>query len=91
MYKRQLLDPQELAFNFQRPTRFLDMEGAGAIFADPVDIADRYHRAVEAYQADLRRAVLESAVDYHRVLVGEPEEQALARFLVGRAAGRGLR
>ena len=65
--------------------------GGGAIFADPVDIADRYHRAVEAYQAGLRRAVLESAVDYHRVLTGEPAEQALARFLVGRAAGRGLR
>jgi len=86
-----LLDPQEIAFTFQRPTRFLDMEGAAVIFADPVDIADRYHRAVEQYQAALKRAVLESAVDYHRVLTGESEEQALARFLVGRAAGRGLR
>ena len=86
-----LLDQQEIGFSFQRPTRFLDMEGGAAIFADPVDIADRYHRAVEAYQAGLKRAVLESAVDYHRVLAGEPEEQALARFLVGRAAGRGLR
>lgn len=86
-----LLDPQELAFTFQRPTRFLDMEGGGAIFADPVEIADRYHRAVAAYQAGLKRAVLESSVDYHRVLTSEPEEQVLARFLVGRAAGRGLR
>ncbi|MFM7184112.1 MAG: DUF58 domain-containing protein, partial [Planctomycetota bacterium] len=86
-----LLDPQELAFTFQRPTRFLDLEGAGTIFADPVDIAERYHRAVENFQKALKRAVLESAVDYHRVLTGESEEQALARFLVGRAAGRGLR
>jgi hypothetical protein len=67
------------------------MEGGGAIFADPVDIADRYHRAVAAYQAELKRAVLESGVDYHRALLDEPEEQVLARFLVGRAAGRGLR
>ena len=86
-----LIDPQEMAFTFQRPTRFLDMEGGGAIFADPVDIADRYHRAVAAYQAELKRAVLESGVDYHRALLDEPEEQVLARFLVGRAAGRGLR
>jgi len=86
-----LLDPQELAFQFQRPTRFLDMEGGGAIFADPVDITDRYHRALEAYLADLRRVVLESAVDYHRVVTDQPYEQVLARFLVGRAAGRGLR
>lgn len=86
-----LLDPQELAFTFTRPTRFLDMEGGAAIFADPVDIADRYHRAVEKYLDDLRRIVLESAVDYHRMLTDEPYEQVLARFLVGRAVARGLR
>ena len=87
----QLLDPQEIAFTLQRPTRFLDMEGGGAIFADPVDIADRYHRAVEIHQAAVKQAMLESAVDYHRVLTSDPVEQSLARFLVGRAAGRGLR
>ena len=86
-----MLDQQEIGFNFQRPTRFLDMEGGAAIFADPVDIADRYHRAVKTYLDDLRRVVLESAVDYHRVMLDEPYEQVLARFLVGRAAGSGLR
>lgn len=86
-----LLDPQELGFKFQRPTRFLDMEGGGAIFADPIDIADRYHRAVAQYLDAVRELVLESAIDYHRVLSDEPYEQVLARFLVGRAAGRGLR
>jgi hypothetical protein len=86
-----LLDPQEVAFQFQRPTRFLDMEGGGAIFADPIDIADRYHRAMQTYLDNLRRIVLESAVDYHRILTDEPAEQVLARFLVGRAAARGLR
>ena len=86
-----LLDQQEIGFTFQRPTRFLDMEGGAAIFADPVDIADRYHRAVKTYLDDLRRVVLESAIDYHRVMLDEAYEQALARFLVGRAAGSGLR
>ena len=86
-----LLDPQELKFTFQRPTRFLDMEGGGAIFADPVEIADRYHRAVNAYLAEIKRAVLESGIDYQRVLTDEPYEQVLARFLVGRAIARGLR
>jgi uncharacterized protein (DUF58 family) len=86
-----LLDPQEIEFKFQRPTRFLDMEGNATIFADPVEIADRYRKAVAAYQTALKRVVLESGVDYHRMTLGEPEEQVLARFLVGRAAGRGLR
>ena len=67
------------------------MEGGEAIFTDPIDISDRYHRAVQAYLADMKRIVLESAVDYHRVLTSEPYEQAVAGFLVGRASGRGLR
>ncbi|MFM7185386.1 MAG: DUF58 domain-containing protein [Planctomycetota bacterium] len=86
-----LLDPQELAFDFQRPTRFLDLEGGGAIFADPLDITDRYHTALGAWLESLRRVVLESAIDYHRIVTDEPSEQVLARFLVGRAAGRSLR
>ena len=86
-----LLDPQEIGFQFQRPTRFLDLEGGASIFADPVEIADRYHRAVEAYLADLRRIVLESGIDYHRLLTSDSVEQSLARFLVGRASSRGGR
>lgn len=86
-----LLDPQEIGFEFQRPTRFLDLEGGASIFADPVEIADRYHRAVEAYLGDLRRIVLESGIDYHRLLTSDSVEQSLARFLVGRASSRGAR
>jgi uncharacterized protein (DUF58 family) len=86
-----LLDPQEIGFQFQRPTRFLDLEGNASIFADPVDIADRYHRAVEAYLAELRRIVLATGIDHHRVLTTDDVEQALARFLVGRASGQGAR
>ena len=80
-----------MAFTFQRPTRFLDLEGGAAIFADPIEIADRYHTAVTAYLEALRRIVLEKGIDYQRVLTDEPYEQVLARFLVGRAAARGLR
>jgi len=83
-----LLDPLELSFDFRRPTRFLDMEGGPSIFAEPNEIADRYHRAREAYEKALREVVLESAVDYHRISMSEDYEQVLTRFLVGRARGR---
>src|SRR5207245_9144932 len=62
-----LLDPQEVNFNFKRPMRFLDMEGGPAIFAEPSDIADRYHLAMQQYLAGLKEVVLESAVDFHQV------------------------
>jgi uncharacterized protein (DUF58 family) len=80
-----LLDPLEVSFDFRRPMRFLDMEGGPAIFAEPNDIADRYHQALQAYLGALREVVLESAVDFHRVSINEDYEQVLARFLVGRA------
>jgi uncharacterized protein (DUF58 family) len=86
-----LLDPQELGFDFRRPMRFLDMEGGPAVFAEPNEIAERYHKALGTYLEGLRRVVLESAVDYHRVGIDEDYEQVLMRFLVGRTRTKGVR
>ncbi len=86
-----LLDPQEVKFDFRRPMRFLDMEGGPAIFAEPNDIAERYHKALGGYFEELQQVVLESAVDYHRVSIDEPYEQLLIRFLVGRTRPKGVR
>jgi uncharacterized protein (DUF58 family) len=82
-----LLDPLELGFTFQRPTRFLDMEGGPAVFAEPNDIADRYQRALQQYLDDLRQVVLETAIDYHRINIRDDYEQVLTRFLIGRTRG----
>lgn len=86
-----LLDPLELSFQFQRPTRFLDMEGGTPVFAEPSEIADRYHAALKKYLGEFARVVLETGVDYHRVQIDEPYDQALTRFLLGRAKTRGVR
>jgi len=86
-----LLDPRELKFDFHRPMRFLDMEGGPSVFAEPNDIADRYHKALEQYLNDLKAVTLELAIDYHRVGLDEDYEKALMRFLVGRTRTRGLR
>ncbi len=82
-----LLDPEELAFAFQRPTRFIDMEGGTAVFADPVEIADRYHRALREYLESLRRVVLETAVDYRRIDISSRYDKELTQFLVDRRIG----
>ena len=86
-----LLDARELSFDFRRPMRFLDMEGGPSLFAEPNEIAERYHKALGGYLDALRQVVLESAVDYHRVSIEEDYEQVLMRFLVGRAHSRGVR
>jgi hypothetical protein len=86
-----LLDPLELEFQFRRPMRFLDMEGGPSIFAEPNEIADRYHRALQQYLHQLKDVVLESAVDYHLVRIDEDYEQALLRFLINRAQAKTVR
>lgn len=86
-----LLDPRELSFDFYRPMRFLDMEGGPSLFAEPNDIAERYHTAIQEYLERIRQFVLELAIDYHRVSTDEDYEQVLMRFLVGRTRARGVR
>lgn len=86
-----LLDPEELAFAFQRPTRFIDMEGGTAVFADPVEIAERYHTALSEYLEALRKVVLETAVDYRRISIDSPYAQELTNYLVDRAYHRSAR
>lgn len=86
-----LLDPLEINFQFQRPMRFLDMEGGPAIFAEPTDIKDRYDKALSQYLDTMKQVVRATSIDYHRVVIDEDYEQALARFLLGRAAAKGFR
>lgn len=86
-----LLDPMELGFSFSRPTRFLDMEGGTAIFAEPSEIADRYHQALQHYLSRIQEIVTRTGVDYHRVSIDESYQDVLTRFLTRRATGRKVR
>lgn len=86
-----LLDRQEIDFQFQRPVRFLDMEGGPPVFAEPNEIADRYQKAMAEYLQQLTAVVHEAGVDYHRVVTDEQDERVLTRFLVGRTRTRGVR
>ena len=86
-----LLDPQELNFSFGRPTRFLDMEGGTAIFAEPSEIADRYHQSLNEYLNRLQEIVTQTGVDYHRVSIDQPYQEVLTNFLTRRASARGVR
>ena len=79
-----LLDRQEIEFTFDRPTRFIDLEGGASLLADPTLIQRRYREAVKDYLETINDIVNHSAVDYHRTFLDEAYDQALARFLMGR-------
>lgn len=86
-----LFDPLEVSFDFQRPMRFLDMEGGPSIFAEPTEIADRYHKALNEYLTEMKDVVLGAAVDYHRVGLDDDYELVLRNFLSTRTRMKGSR
>ncbi|NLT69594.1 MAG: DUF58 domain-containing protein [Verrucomicrobiaceae bacterium] len=79
-----LLDREEIDFTFDRPTRFLDLEGGPSLLADPSLIQRRYREAVKEYLETVNDIVNHSSVDYHRTFLDERYDEVLARFLLGR-------
>jgi hypothetical protein len=86
-----LLDRRELDFDFDRPARFVDLEGGAPVLADPSLIARNYREAVRLYLAGMDELVRTTGVDYHRITMDEPYDAALARFLLGRTPKRSAR
>lgn len=83
-----LLENQELDFDFDRPTRFVDLEGGPALLIEPIAVRRQYHAALKEYFDGLDQAVLDAAVDYHRIQIDEPYADVLGRFLIGRKPRR---
>ena len=79
-----LLDQSEIDFDFDRPVRFVDLEGAPPLLVDPTTIAKQYRQAVQSYLQNIKDLVRDSAVDYHRVSIREHYAEVLARFLLAR-------
>lgn len=83
-----LLGQTELALEFDRPIRFVDMEGGEPVLADPTVIGTAYQRALETYLDSMNTVILETEVDYHRIRIEERYDDVLARFLLGRTPKR---
>ncbi len=79
-----LLDQSEVDFAFERPTRFLDLEGGAPIMTDPALVAPQYRQAMRTYLEDLETTLHDAGVDYQRVSGDDPVDEVLARFLIGR-------
>ncbi|HAD60329.1 MAG TPA: DUF58 domain-containing protein [Planctomycetaceae bacterium] len=79
-----LLEQSEIDFEFDRPVRFVDLEGAAPMLVDPTTIAKQYRAAVQKYLEDMKKIIQDSAVDYHRVSIEEHYAEVLTRFLLAR-------
>ena len=79
-----LVDPLEIDFGFDRPIRFVDMEGGGSLITEPDLIADEYRAIVAGYLEETRRICTDINADYRLVRTGDALEDVLTGFLMGR-------
>jgi uncharacterized protein (DUF58 family) len=79
-----LLHDEEINFQFDRPTRFADMESSFSMITDPATVRDLYIEELDRYLDDIRRGCAEFQVDYQRILLSRNYEEVLADFLLQR-------
>lgn len=80
-----ILDPQELSFKFDRPLRFVDLEGPHSLVTEPSVIRDEYLRHLRQFMDTLQKGCREFSIDYRRVLTTDNYEKTLADFLIERS------
>jgi uncharacterized protein (DUF58 family) len=82
----QLLDREEMEFQFDRPVRFVDLESSFSIVTEPSAVRDEYLRQLRQFLDQLRAGCNEFRADYRQVITDQDYERVLADFLVERAA-----
>jgi uncharacterized protein (DUF58 family) len=87
----QLLDRRELAFDFDRTTRFVDLEGGAPLVVEPSLLGARYRAALERHQAELAALTDRASVERHVAMIEAPAVEAVVDFLLARATRRGRR
>jgi uncharacterized protein (DUF58 family) len=86
-----LMDQQEIAFQFDRPLKFTDMEDHTTIIADPNLINHEYHLAMNEFLQNTRYHFKNALTDYHIVTTDQSLEPLLSDFLLNRLPKRSKR
>lgn len=80
----QALDPNELAFEFQKPVLFQDLETGRDVYVDPATLRAGYQVRLADHCRDAEAICRKLGAAYHRIITNQPLELALVDFLRGR-------
>jgi uncharacterized protein (DUF58 family) len=80
----QVLDPNELAFEFPRAMLFQDLENRRDFYLDPNMVRTEYQHRLEAHRRGVESACRNFGIAFHRVATDQPLELALLDFLRSR-------
>ena len=83
-----VMDPAELAFPYERLTRFKDAEGTAQIVANPASIRKKYLKRLEAFLTRVKGSCFEQAIGYELASTDTPYDQMLSAFLEKRSKRR---
>jgi hypothetical protein len=81
----QVIDPNELAFDFNRPMLFEEIESRRELYLDPELVRDGYHRRFADHQQRVESACRKLGIAFQRIATNQPLELALLEFLRGRS------
>jgi uncharacterized protein (DUF58 family) len=79
-----VMDPQEMDFEFSRPVRFRDLESSFSLLTDPSSMRQDYLREFRAWLEELRTGCLRYNVDYRQARTSDSVEDVLSTFLLSR-------
>jgi uncharacterized protein (DUF58 family) len=81
----QVLDPDEIEFPFERPTRFEDLETSEEIMAAPGAVREHYLKQIGALLDRYKRELGAGGIDYQLLSTNHPLELALLSYLSTRS------
>ncbi len=82
----QILDPQELAFDFDALHRLDGLEGTGRVKVDPKAIRAAYREEIRRHQAELEQRAHALGADFVPLTTQTPLDVALSTYLAHRSA-----
>jgi uncharacterized protein (DUF58 family) len=81
----QVLDPNELAFEFPRAMLFQDTESEREFFLDPASVRADYQRKLQRHCEQAESICRKLGFSFHRLVTDQPLEIALLDFLRSRS------
>ncbi len=81
----QALDPNELAFEFDRPMLFQDLESRQDVYVDPAGLRADYQSRLSGHCREAEAVCQKLGASFHRVVTNQPLELALIDFLRSRS------
>ena len=84
----QVLDPNELTFDFHNAMLFQDIESERDLYLDPEAVRPEYQRKLADAQRGRGSNLPAAGISFHRVTTNRPLELALSDFLRSRGGAR---